>query len=220
MAGSLKTANYELSKYAPNDITSWLVDFNGNMDKIDAQMKKNADANVGTSGEVSALTQRVAAAEGNITSLTDDVTALKEETVITPLAITNSSNVSVSHNLIFMLGDLIGIGFTNTTINKETTALSTIDIGDSNKFIPLLNFSGNPFNLPTATSPTANDLKICGSGVIKLQASGKVSLPLTPFYMYFNGVNTLYGVILSESSITSGTNLVTTMANFARNVLS
>ena len=44
MAGSLKTAFFNLAKYAANDITSWLTDFNGNMDKIDAAMNQNKTA--------------------------------------------------------------------------------------------------------------------------------------------------------------------------------
>ena len=44
MAGSLKTTNYQLAKYAPDDITSWLTDFNGNMDLIDAGMQANKQA--------------------------------------------------------------------------------------------------------------------------------------------------------------------------------
>lgn len=44
MAGSLKTAFYNLAKYAANDITSWLTDFNGNMDKIDTALNQNKTA--------------------------------------------------------------------------------------------------------------------------------------------------------------------------------
>lgn len=44
MAGSLKTKNYQLAKYAPDDVTSWLTDFNGNMDLIDAGMQANKQA--------------------------------------------------------------------------------------------------------------------------------------------------------------------------------
>lgn len=43
MAASQKTTNYELPVYAPTDVTSWLTDFNGAMNKIDAQMKLNED---------------------------------------------------------------------------------------------------------------------------------------------------------------------------------
>lgn len=41
MSASQKTTNYELPVYAPTDVTSWLTDFNGAMNKIDAQMKLN-----------------------------------------------------------------------------------------------------------------------------------------------------------------------------------
>lgn len=43
MSSSQKTTNYELPVYAPTDVTSWLTDFNGAMNKIDAQMKLNED---------------------------------------------------------------------------------------------------------------------------------------------------------------------------------
>lgn len=44
MAGTLKTTFFNLVKYAANDITSWLTDFNGNMDKIDVAMNQNKTA--------------------------------------------------------------------------------------------------------------------------------------------------------------------------------
>lgn len=44
MAGTLKTTFFKLVKYAANDITSWLTDFNGNMDKIDTALNQNKQA--------------------------------------------------------------------------------------------------------------------------------------------------------------------------------
>ena len=44
MSASLKTTFYNLAKYAANDITSWLTDFNGNMDKIDTALNQNKTA--------------------------------------------------------------------------------------------------------------------------------------------------------------------------------
>lgn len=43
MAATSTTTNYDLPIYKPEDITSWTTDFNGAMNKIDAQMKSNAD---------------------------------------------------------------------------------------------------------------------------------------------------------------------------------
>lgn len=44
MTASKHTANYNLSQFAGSDRPTWLGDYNGDMGKIDAQLKKNADA--------------------------------------------------------------------------------------------------------------------------------------------------------------------------------
>lgn len=44
MTATSHTANYDLSQFASEDRPTWLGDYNGDMAKIDAQMKKNADA--------------------------------------------------------------------------------------------------------------------------------------------------------------------------------
>ena len=44
MTATNKTANYELSQFVGTDRPTWLGDYNGDMAKIDAQMKANADA--------------------------------------------------------------------------------------------------------------------------------------------------------------------------------
>lgn len=44
MASTNKTANYDLSQFVGTDRPTWLGDYNGDMAKIDAQMKANADA--------------------------------------------------------------------------------------------------------------------------------------------------------------------------------
>lgn len=43
MTATNKTANYELSQFVGTDRPTWLVDYNGDMAKIDARMKQNAD---------------------------------------------------------------------------------------------------------------------------------------------------------------------------------
>ena len=43
MSASGKTTNYNLGIYVGTDVTDWLGTFNGNMNKIDAQMKVNAN---------------------------------------------------------------------------------------------------------------------------------------------------------------------------------
>lgn len=44
MAATNHTENYELSQFVGTDRPTWLGDYNGDMAKIDAQMKANADA--------------------------------------------------------------------------------------------------------------------------------------------------------------------------------
>lgn len=43
MTSTNKTANYDLSQFVGTDRPTWLGDYNADMEKIDAQMKKNAD---------------------------------------------------------------------------------------------------------------------------------------------------------------------------------
>lgn len=43
MASTNKTANYDLSRFVGTDHPTWLEDYNSDMEKIDAQLKQNAD---------------------------------------------------------------------------------------------------------------------------------------------------------------------------------
>lgn len=43
MTATNHTENYNLSQFVGTDRPTWLVDYNGDMEKIDAQMKQNAD---------------------------------------------------------------------------------------------------------------------------------------------------------------------------------
>ena len=43
MTATNHTENYNLSQFVGTDRPAWLVDYNGDMAKIDAQMKQNAD---------------------------------------------------------------------------------------------------------------------------------------------------------------------------------
>lgn len=50
MTATNHTANYNLSQFAGTDRPTWLGDYNGDMTKIDAQLKKNADAIASSAG--------------------------------------------------------------------------------------------------------------------------------------------------------------------------
>lgn len=50
MTATNHTANYHLSQFTGTDRPTWLGDYNGDMTKIDAQLKKNADAIASSTG--------------------------------------------------------------------------------------------------------------------------------------------------------------------------
>ena len=50
MASTKKTVNYSLSKFEAGDRPSFLQDYNSDMEKIDAQLKRNADAAASAAG--------------------------------------------------------------------------------------------------------------------------------------------------------------------------
>lgn len=55
MTATKHTANYNLSQFAGTDRPTWLGDYNGDMTKIDAQLKKNADAIASAGGGLRAV---------------------------------------------------------------------------------------------------------------------------------------------------------------------
>lgn len=213
MAGSLRTANYDLSKYAAGDITSYLVDFNGNMDKIDKQMKANADANEDSKGQVAALGQRVASAENKISDNTDNINSLIAGATVAELIATPSSNVS---SMLSRFYGFFGVfmGTSNLTINKAGDVLSTIEYGSPDKkLVPLILFTGNPFNLDTVTSPTENSIKMCGTAVYSIQAGSASNEDAV--YAYFNGTNTILSAIVSSDSLISTTTFNNLVVNIS-----
>lgn len=70
MSASGKTTNYELGIYVGTDITDWLGTFNGNMNKIDAQMKVNANA-------AASANQTAGAANSTATATSEKVDTLE-----------------------------------------------------------------------------------------------------------------------------------------------
>lgn len=55
MTASSHTGNYNLSQFAGSDRPTWLGDYNGDMAKIDAQLKRNADAIASSTGGLEAV---------------------------------------------------------------------------------------------------------------------------------------------------------------------
>lgn len=200
MAGSLRTANYNLSKYAAGDVTSWLVDFNGNMDKIDAQMKANSNEIADASGEISTVKANVESLERNMGSLENDVTALETNAAVAEVITTASSNVSRKITRLYKTGKLIQ-GTIYWFINKTGDTVSTIDIGDeSSKLVPILLLTGNPFNLPVVNNPTGNDLNYVGELTNAGKLSSETDLFCGAVIAYYNGTNTVIGFTVANTA--------------------
>lgn len=92
MSSTNKTANYKLSQYVGTDKPTYLGDYNGDMLKIDTQMKANNDAatNAAASAgeavakataaqnDVGGLEQRMGSAETSITQMQNNITSMSK----------------------------------------------------------------------------------------------------------------------------------------------
>ena len=91
MSSTNKTTNYELTQFLATDVPSWLVDYNGDMSKIDTQMKVNATAAAAAqskadgadskadtnAADIDALEGRMDTAEGEIDTLQSEMEAVE-----------------------------------------------------------------------------------------------------------------------------------------------
>lgn len=77
MTATNKTANYELSQFVGSDRPTWLGDYNGDMAKIDAQLKQNAD-------------DIAAATAGGLTSVSHTADLTGNGTSGSPLGVANT----------------------------------------------------------------------------------------------------------------------------------
>ena len=68
MTASNHTGNYNLSQFAGSDRPTWLGDYNGDMAKIDAQLKRNADDIASATGGRLTTVAHTADLTGNGTS--------------------------------------------------------------------------------------------------------------------------------------------------------
>lgn len=94
MSSTNKTPNYNLSQYVGTDKPTYLGDYNGDMLKIDAQMKANNDAATGASASAGEAVAKATAAQ-------NDVDALKPRMNSAETSITQMQNsiTSMSHNI-------------------------------------------------------------------------------------------------------------------------
>lgn len=101
MSASGKTNNYELGIYLGTDITDWLGTFNGNMNKIDAQMKVNANGVASanqTAGKANSIateaSKKADSLEVNVNKNGSDIKTLQNTVKSQDTAIKNNTNAA------------------------------------------------------------------------------------------------------------------------------
>lgn len=77
MTATNHTKNYNLSQFAGTDRPTWLVDYNGDMSKIDTKLKQNADA-------------IVSATAGKLTSVAHTADLTGSGTSVSPLGVAST----------------------------------------------------------------------------------------------------------------------------------
>lgn len=105
MSSTNKTTNYKLSQYIGTDKPTYLGDYNGDMLKIDNQMKVNADsASNATSaaGAAQAVADKaskdVKALNDSVTANSEDIASLKTKNAQQDVSIQNATNTAGSAN--------------------------------------------------------------------------------------------------------------------------
>lgn len=101
MSASGKTTNYDLGIYVGTDVTDWLGTFNGNMNKIDAQMKVNANGVASanqTAGKANstatAASKKVDTLETNVNKNGSDIQSLQSTVASQNTAIKNNTQAA------------------------------------------------------------------------------------------------------------------------------
>lgn len=173
MASTNKTSNLQLSQFIATDTPTWLVDYNGDMEKI--------DAGVGRVEELAetASTQAVGAANGlqttnqNVTTLSGQVANVQNQ------ANTNTASVNGINQ---RLGntDISGVG--DGTV---TGAINALNAGGSG-----IKFEAKSFTMPASTNESAQKVSLgtlasafpnASAGTLVGLISRNCQMPIIPY---------------------------------------
>lgn len=158
MSSTNKTTNYKLSQYIATDKPTYLGDYNGDMLKIDTQMKANADSASNAksaAGAAQAVADKaskdVQALNNSVTANGEDIASLKTKNTQQDVSIQNATNTASSANSKANRNEqnITDINTRNQWIqgtNIHNTGLPNYKKGSwncaYNKFSELLNISG------------------------------------------------------------------------------
>lgn len=105
MSSTNKTTNYDLSQYIGTDKPTYLGDYNGDMLKIDKQLKKNADSAsnaASAAGAAQAVADKaskdVQNLNNSVTANSEDIAGLKTKNAQQDVSIQNATNTASSAN--------------------------------------------------------------------------------------------------------------------------
>lgn len=193
MASTNKTTNYELSQFVGSDKPAWLADYNADMNKIDTQMKANADSAVAAVGSASSANTSI----GDLSSLTtttktDLVSAINETDANVRTAQTTANNanatavtasegvtgisnylnidnfVNYSANDISLSGSG-SISYASLTVARNSTGT----LGKVYGTVILDTTAGNTFTItiPNTGLSTSTDINVSHAGFVTLERS-------------------------------------------------
>lgn len=141
------TDNYELTQFASSDKPAWLTDYNGDMRKIDAQMKVNADAIAQNAegithdgDEITSLKERMTEAEQDIDAAQETIGTGELETQVKNLIGAanellgliheNDTDITLLQQGLVGVGDAIdGVSQLAYTIGNVYDSAQTYDVG-------------------------------------------------------------------------------------------
>lgn len=171
MSATGKTPNYNLAVYREYDVTSYLIDFNGNAEKIDTILKELSDKITGGEGTIGAPTDFVATATTPVTirnNQTGSTTALLTIKDVQPAQY--SANVYIEADTSSLTADdiygvaTIAIDGTPTTFKQK---LTKTDIENTYSFTAPINVTQKGYVTLEAgiTSDVENALTITQSAM-------------------------------------------------------
>lgn len=187
MSSTNKTTNYKLSQYIGTDKPTYLGDYNGDMSKIDNQMKVNADsASNATSaaGAAQAVAEKaskdVQVLNNSVTANSEDIASLKTKNAQQDVSIQNAANTasSASNKANQNEKNITDINTRNQWIqgiNIHNTGLPNYNKGSwncsYNKFSGLLNVSGQIELAQGSTIAGTTRLATIPDNIMKMIAS-------------------------------------------------
>ena len=214
MATSLQTTNYGFGKYAPDDVTSYLTDYNGTMDKIDGAIKGVADvANeakaTGDSNlnNIANLSQGLTATNKNVENLGKTQTAQQTEidnlnSAVSNITVNDFSGylfTSVHSNVAQVEGNMraVGKGVQGGIVAYIDAATYTPDANVENtNVVNVARIAGNVFGMENMKRQTTVGVCLAENVIIDSPRY---------FSIYYNAATnyTYIAVIIGENTVFS-----------------